>query len=179
MPQTAALQRRLRPSRDPDLASHAASKENSPGEEPQFPSSPAKVYFLIPAIRTGGRSTGNLCSAKTVPGIFVPKRDRLTRAMQDHELVERPCKGWTPWAKGPGDHDIEKVWWMARVLHFAKLNVSCWFEGSEIVGIWHWGYRREKWTMKLKPADWQPLPEVYRLAREAEKQAAVDLFRDK
>jgi hypothetical protein len=31
--------------------------------------------------------------------------------------------------------------------------------------------------MKLKPADWQPLPEVYRLAREAEKQAAVDLFR--
>ena len=99
--------------------------------------------------------------------------------MRDSELTERPGKGWTPWAKGSGDHDIEKVWWAARVLHFPKLNVSTWFDGSEIVGIWHWGYRGEKWTMKLKPADWQPLPEVYRRAREAEKQRELDLFRQR
>lgn len=43
--------------------------------------------------------------------------------MRDAELTERPGKGWTPWAKGPGDYDIEKVWWAARVLHFPKLNV--------------------------------------------------------
>ncbi|WP_136619039.1 MULTISPECIES: hypothetical protein [Mesorhizobium] len=82
-----------------------------------------------------------------------------------------------PWKEGPGDADIEKIWWAARVLHFPKLNVSCWFDGSDLVGIEHWGFRRPQWCMKLKPADWKPLPEVYRLAREAEKQAAVDLFR--
>lgn len=99
--------------------------------------------------------------------------------MRDSELTERPGKGWTPWAKGPCDHDIEKVWWAAPVVHFPKLNVSTWFDGSQVVGIWHWGFRQEKWTMKLKPADWQPLPEVYRLAREAEKQCELDLFRER
>lgn len=54
---------------------------------------------------------------------------------------------------------------------------SCWFDGSDLVGIEHWGFRRPKWIMKNKPKDWQPLPEVYRLAREAKKQAAVDLAR--
>lgn len=60
-------------------------------------------------------------------------------------------------------------------MHFAKLNVSCWFDGSDLVGIEHWGYRRPQWCMKQKPADWQPLPEVYR--REREKQAAIERFR--
>lgn len=99
--------------------------------------------------------------------------------MRDSELTDRPGRGWTPWAKGPGDQDIEKVWWAARVLHFPKLNVSTWFDGSEVVGIWHWGYRQEKWTMKLKPADWQPLPEVYKRTREAEKQRELDLYRQR
>ncbi|WP_164755128.1 hypothetical protein, partial [Mesorhizobium sp. M7A.F.Ca.CA.001.12.2.1] len=76
-----------------------------------------------------------------------------------------------------GEHDIEKILWMARVLHFPKLNSSAWFDGSELDGIAHWGFRSEKWTMKAKPADRQPLPEVYGLAREAQKQAEVDLFR--
>ncbi|ARP65676.1 hypothetical protein A9K65_021745 [Mesorhizobium sp. WSM1497] len=66
---------------------------------------------------------------------------------------------------------------MARVLHFPKLNSSAWFDGSELDGIAHWGFRSEKWTMKAKPADRQPLPEVYGLAREAQKPAEVDLFR--
>lgn len=47
------------------------------------------------------------------------------------------------------------------------------------MGIAHWGYRGEKWTMKKKPADWQPLPEVDRLAREAEKQRELDLYRQR
>lgn len=63
------------------------------------------------------------------------------------------------------------------MLHFPKLNVSTWFDGSSVVAIAHWGFRGEKWCMKLKPADWQPLPEVYRLAREAKMQAAIDLAR--
>jgi hypothetical protein len=62
-------------------------------------------------------------------------------------------------------------------LHFAKLNVSCWFSGSDLADIWHWGYRREQWTMRKAPADWQPLPEVYRQAREEEQQAAIERFR--
>ncbi|MDX8457904.1 hypothetical protein [Mesorhizobium humile] len=41
--------------------------------------------------------------------------------MQDHELVERPGKGWSPWKEGAGLANIEAVWWDARVL-FAKLN---------------------------------------------------------
>ena len=56
--------------------------------------------------------------------------------MEDRELIERPGKGWTPWKKGAdGEHEIEKIWWAARVLHFPKLNVSCWFDGSDLVGI--------------------------------------------
>lgn len=55
---------------------------------------------------------------------------------------------------------------LARVLRFPKLNVSCWFDGSELVAIEHWGYRRPQWCMKHRPADWQPLPDVYRLERE-------------
>ncbi|QKC83955.1 hypothetical protein [Mesorhizobium sp. NZP2077] len=97
--------------------------------------------------------------------------------MQDHDLIERPGKGFTPWKEGPPDGAIDKIWWAARELHFAKLNVTCWFDGSDLVGIEHWGFRHAKWTMKVKPADWQPLPEVYRLAREAKVQAEVDLFR--
>ncbi|RUT87502.1 MULTISPECIES: hypothetical protein [unclassified Mesorhizobium] len=65
--------------------------------------------------------------------------------MRNSELAQRLCKGWTPWAKGPGDHDIEKIWWAARVLHFPKLNFSTWFDGSEVVGTWHWGFR-QKWN---------------------------------
>ncbi len=29
--------------------------------------------------------------------------------MHDSELTERPGKGWTPWATGPGDYEIEKT----------------------------------------------------------------------
>ncbi|OBQ75335.1 hypothetical protein [Mesorhizobium erdmanii] len=94
--------------------------------------------------------------------------------MQDHELVERPGRGWAPWKHdSDGDTHIEKVWWAARPLHFAKLNVSCWFDGSDLVGIVHWGYRGEKWCVKLKPKDWQPLPEEYRLERERLQQEAL------
>lgn len=97
--------------------------------------------------------------------------------MRDDELTERPGSGWTPWKESPVDLEIDRVWWAARSLHFAKLNVSCWFDGSELVAIEHWGYRRPKWTMKLKPKDWVPLPEVYRLAREEEQAAALERFR--
>lgn len=51
------------------------------------------------------------------------------------------------------------------------------FHGSDLVGIEHWGYRREQWTMKKAPANWQPLPEVYRQARELERQAAIEQSR--
>lgn len=37
------------------------------------------------------------------------------------------------------------------VLHFAKLNVPCWFDGSELVAIEHWGFRRPQWCMRLMP----------------------------
>ncbi|RUW92058.1 hypothetical protein [Mesorhizobium sp. M7A.F.Ca.US.010.02.1.1] len=97
--------------------------------------------------------------------------------MRDSDLTERPGKGWTPWKEGPVDLEIDRVWWAARVLHFAKLNVSCWFDGSDLVAIEHWGFRRPKWTMKNKPRDWQPLPEVYRIAREEEQAAALERFR--
>jgi hypothetical protein len=78
--------------------------------------------------------------------------------MRDSELIDRPGKGWTPWKAGSGEAEIDKVWWAARVLHFPKLNVSCWFDGSDLVGIEHWGFRRPQWCMKNKPADWQPRP---------------------
>ncbi|SFQ17803.1 hypothetical protein SAMN03159463_05878 [Mesorhizobium sp. NFR06] len=97
--------------------------------------------------------------------------------MQDHELIERPGRGWTPWKEGTGGSDIDKVWWAARCLHFAKLNVSCWFDGSDLVGIEHWGYRRQQWCMKRPPADHPPMPEVYRLERERERQEALDRIR--
>ena len=53
-----------------------------------------------------------------------PRHLPATRCpLQDHELVERPGKGWTPWKEGTGEADIDKVWWgAARVLHFPKLN---------------------------------------------------------
>ncbi|TPJ46848.1 hypothetical protein [Mesorhizobium sp. B2-7-1] len=97
--------------------------------------------------------------------------------MKDHELTERPGRGWTPWAKGQGDHDIERVWWMARVLHFPQLNVSCWFDGSEMVGLDHWGYRRAQWTMKKPPADHPPVPEAIKRERERAHQEALDRIR--
>ncbi|SFO87905.1 hypothetical protein SAMN03159463_03152 [Mesorhizobium sp. NFR06] len=97
--------------------------------------------------------------------------------MQDHQLVERPGKGWTKWERGHGESDIDKVWWMARCLHFPKLNVSCWFDGSELVAIAHWGFCGEKWCMKRPPADHPPLPEIYRLERERERQEALDRIR--
>lgn len=62
-------------------------------------------------------------------------------------------------------------------MHFAKLNVSCWFDGSQLVGIEHLGFRRPKWCMRLKPKDWQPLPEVFRLEREREKEATLLRYR--
>ncbi|WP_141245964.1 hypothetical protein [Mesorhizobium sp. WSM3859] len=46
-----------------------------------------------------------------------------------------------------------------------------------MVGIEHWGFRREKWCMRQKPADWEPLPEVYRLERERAQQEALDRVR--
>ncbi|CDX20499.1 hypothetical protein MPLB_1870043 [Mesorhizobium sp. ORS 3324] len=30
--------------------------------------------------------------------------------MQDHELTERPVRGWTPWKDGPGEFEIDRVW---------------------------------------------------------------------
>jgi hypothetical protein len=96
--------------------------------------------------------------------------------MEDRELIERPGKGWTKWQRGAGQFHIEEIWWAARVLHFPKLNVSCWFDGSDLVGIEHWSFRRAQWCMKNKPADWQPLPEVYRLERERVRQEATDRY---
>ncbi|MDX8480446.1 hypothetical protein RFN28_18535 [Mesorhizobium sp. VK24D] len=97
--------------------------------------------------------------------------------MRDSELTERPGKGWTPWTSGAPHGRIDDVWWAARVLHFPKLNVSCWFDGSDLVAIEHWGYRRPQWCMKKKPADWTPLPEVYRLERERGQQEALERWR--
>ncbi|PBB21651.1 hypothetical protein [Mesorhizobium sp. WSM4313] len=73
--------------------------------------------------------------------------------MRNCDLTERPGKGFTPWKKGTGEADVDKVWCAARCLHFPKLNVSCWFDSSELVGIEHWGRRGDKWTMKNKPSD--------------------------
>ncbi|MDX8525947.1 hypothetical protein RFM68_15700 [Mesorhizobium sp. MSK_1335] len=46
--------------------------------------------------------------------------------------------------EGSGEADIGKVWWAARCLHFAKLNVTCWFDSSDLVAIDYWGFRPEK-----------------------------------
>ena len=120
-------------------------------------------------------------SFDTCPLIFpdLANKSRLMHhPLYARQRIDRTArKGWTPWAKGQGESDIERVWWAARVLHFAKLNVSCWFDGSELVAIEHWGYRGEKWPMKLKPAGWVPLPEVYRLARERAQQEALERWR--
>ncbi|RUX03504.1 hypothetical protein EOA27_30975 [Mesorhizobium sp. M2A.F.Ca.ET.037.01.1.1] len=97
--------------------------------------------------------------------------------MRDSELTERPGKGWTPRAKGPGDHDIEKVWWAAIRLHHPKLNTTTYWDGSTLVGLDHWGYRGEKWCMRKPPADHPPLPEVYRRERERAQQEALDRVR--
>jgi hypothetical protein len=43
--------------------------------------------------------------------------------MRDSELTERPGRGWSRWQDGIGEYDIERVWWQAKVLHFAKLKV--------------------------------------------------------
>lgn len=53
--------------------------------------------------------------------------------MCDSELTERPGRDWTRWAEGVGEYEIERTWWRAKVLHFPKLNVSVWFDGSERV----------------------------------------------
>lgn len=80
--------------------------------------------------------------------------------MTDAELTMRPGKGWTPW-KVSGVAEIGRVWWQAKELHFPKLNVTVWFDGSELVGIEHWGCRPKQWTMRKPPADWQPMPADY------------------
>lgn len=86
--------------------------------------------------------------------------------MRDDELIKRPGRGWTPWRRGAGKGAIERVWWQSKELHFPKLNVTVWFDGSDLVGIEHWGYRQEKWTIKEPSADWKPMPEGYREAAE-------------
>lgn len=85
--------------------------------------------------------------------------------MRDDELIHRPGRGWTPW-KSAGAGEIETVWWQSKQIHFPKLNVTCWFDGSELVGIEHWGFRTKQWTMRKKPADWSPPPPGYREAAE-------------
>ncbi|SJM33116.1 hypothetical protein BQ8482_340012 [Mesorhizobium delmotii] len=85
--------------------------------------------------------------------------------MRDSELTERPGRGWTPWKDGVGQY-IEAIWWQAKELHFAKLNVTVWFDGSELVGIEHWGYRPAQWCMRKAPADWEPMPAGHRQAAE-------------
>jgi hypothetical protein len=85
--------------------------------------------------------------------------------MRDDDLIHRPGKGWTPW---DDRHPVavDTVWWQAKELHFPKLNVTCWFNGSELVGIEHWGFRPKQWTMRKKPADWTPRPAGYLEAAE-------------
>jgi hypothetical protein len=82
--------------------------------------------------------------------------------MRDSELTKCPGRGWSRWAEGAGEYEIDRTWWQAKVLHFPKLNVSVWFDGSQMVGLEHWGYREPKWCMRLPPADWQPMPAGYR-----------------
>lgn len=86
--------------------------------------------------------------------------------MHDSELTDRPGKGWTPW-RDCGASEISRVWWQAKELHFPKLNVTCWFDGSDLVGIEHWGYRRPQCCMRKPPPDWQPMPAGYRERAEA------------
>lgn len=83
--------------------------------------------------------------------------------MTDAELTERPGQCWTPWRAGSAAK-VSLVWWQAKELHFPKLNVTVWFDGSDLVGVEHWGYRRQQWTMKKPAADWRQLPLGYREA---------------
>lgn len=99
--------------------------------------------------------------------------------MHDDQLIHRPMHGWTPWTRGAAA--VMLVWWQAKELHFPKLNVTVWFDGSDLVGIEHWGFRPAKWTMKLQPADWSPPPPGHREKAEKAwlewqaKQGALDL----
>ena len=92
-------------------------------------------------------------------------------------LPSGPARASRHGKNGDGEDAIDKIWWAARMLNFPKLNVSCWFDGSELVGIQHWGFRTEQWCMRLKPKDWQPLPECYRLERERAQQEALERWR--
>ncbi len=87
--------------------------------------------------------------------------------MTDAELTTRPGKGWTQWKCGTGAA-IWPTWWAAKELHFPKLNVTVYFDGSTLVGIEDWGARPTRWTMRKPGPDWQPMPEGYREAAERE-----------
>jgi hypothetical protein len=65
----------------------------------------------------------------------------------------------------------------ARQLHFPKLNVTVWFDGSEMVGLEHWGYRRSQWCMRKPPADHPPMPEEVVRLRQQEADQALERFR--
>jgi hypothetical protein len=78
------------------------------------------------------------------------------------DLIERPGRDWTQWKEGTGEYDVERVWWQARVLHFPKLNVTVWFDGSELVRIKYWDIACPSGCMRLPPADWRPMPAGYR-----------------
>ncbi|RWL87731.1 MAG: hypothetical protein EOR67_16160 [Mesorhizobium sp.] len=97
--------------------------------------------------------------------------------MRDSELINRPVKGWTPWEKGAGLAKAAAVWWDARELHFAKLNVSVLFSGSELVAIEHWGFRPAQWCMKKPPADHPPMPEAIVRLRQQAAEEALERFR--
>lgn len=90
----------------------------------------------------------------------------MLKGMRDSELTDRPGKGWAP-SISSGVGKISRVWWAAKELHFANLNVTVWFDGSDLVAIEHWGFRDPKWCMKNPPAGWQPMPAGYHEAAEA------------
>nr|WP_292764940.1 hypothetical protein [Mesorhizobium sp.] len=86
--------------------------------------------------------------------------------MNDSELTRRPAKGWTRWREGPGGYEIERVWWQSKMLHFLKLGSTCWFDGSDLVGIELWQGHKTRWCMRQEPADWQPRPPGHLAAAE-------------
>jgi hypothetical protein len=45
--------------------------------------------------------------------------------------------------------------------------VTCYFDGSHLVGIDDWSFNIGRWCMKKPPADWQPRPPVF--LQEAER----------
>lgn len=81
--------------------------------------------------------------------------------MRDQELTQRPGKGWTPWTTKGSAATISSTWWQAKKLHFPKLNVSVYFDGSDLVGIEDWGSNPPRWCMKKPPGDWTPRPPGY------------------